>query len=495
MRRWTIVIAALAVATTGLVVGVGVGAPGTAERLQTGEWGQALAELAAACACLAAARHTRGRGRLIWSLFAAGQLIWTVSDGGFGLAVARGVDVPEVSAFDAGWLGFYVPMLGGVVLLYRRLRPERGWQGVLDGLIATLGVGVAGWVVAVGPIAREGSGGLTGTLVGALYPALDLTCLVALGWIVVRQGPRAPAWLRWLVTAFAMQAFAGVAYVVSALHGHDTALASAAVYMVAGWTWVVAALTRMRAGRRPWTAGQQDTPPAWSDTVPFVLGAGVIALGGLRTDTELGVAATVAGVLMAVRAIDTLRLNRELLAERDRLLVTDPLTGAFNRRFLDREASRAFARAIRQGEPLSAIALDLDGFKAVNDRLGHGVGDRLLTAVADEITLTLRVSDLLCRPGGDEFIVLCPDTGETEAAAIAERLRARIAARAAIVVPELTVTASLGVARLGEDDAGPDELLAHADIALYAAKRGGRDRVARFGPAGAGRPLSTPLVG
>jgi diguanylate cyclase (GGDEF)-like protein len=119
----------------------------------------------------------------------------------------------------------------------------------------------------------------------------------------------------------------------------------------------------------------------------------------------------------------------------------------------------------------------------------------LLTAVADEITLALRVSDLLCRPGGDEFLVLCPDTDEAEAAAVAERLRARIAARAARVVPELTVTASLGVALLREDDAGPDALLANADIALYAAKRGGRDRVARVGSADAGRPVATPLVG
>jgi two-component system, cell cycle response regulator len=495
MNRWTSVIAALATATIGLVVAVGLWAPATAERLQTEEWGQSLAELAAAAACCVAARHTRGRGRLIWGLFAAGQLVWTLTDGGFGLAVMRGVDVPEVSPFDAGWLAFYLPMLTGVVLLYRRLRPERGWQGVLDGLIATLAVATGGWVVAVGPIARDGSGGLAGTLVGALYPALDLTCLAALGWIVVRQGPRTPPWLRWVVAAFAIQAFAGVAYVVSALHGHDAALASAAVYMVAGWTWVIAAVARLRAGKRPWTAGAHDSPPAWSDTVPFVLGAAVIALGALRTDRELGVAATVAGALMAMRAIDTLRVNRGLLAERDRLLVTDPLTGAFNRRFLDREAVRAFARASRQDEPLSAIALDLDGFKEVNDRFGHGIGDRLLTAVSEEITLGLRVGDLLCRAGGDEFIVLCPDADETRAAEIAERLRLRIAARAARVVPELTVTASLGVARLTDDDTRPDDLLARADVALYAAKRSGRDRVARFGAAGAERPLAAPLVG
>jgi two-component system, cell cycle response regulator len=105
------------------------------------------------------------------------------------------------------------------------------------------------------------------------------------------------------------------------------------------------------------------------------------------------------------------------------------------------------------------------------------------------------VGDLLCRAGGDEFIVLCPDADETRAAEIAERLRLRIAARAARVVPELTVTASLGVARLTDDDTRPDDLLARADVALYAAKRSGRDRVARFGAAGAERPLAAPLVG
>jgi two-component system cell cycle response regulator len=183
---------------------------------------------------------------------------------------------------------------------------------------------------------------------------------------------------------------------------------------------------------------------------------------------------------MAVRAIAALRVNRGLISERDRLLVTDPLTGAFNRRFLQTEADRAFARASRGEESLSAIAFDLDRFKEVNDRLGHGVGDQLLRDVCREATANLRVGDLLCRMGGDEFLVLCPATRAHDAALVAERLRGAIAVAAGRSVPEVAVTASLGVATIPDDAESPEGLLRRADAALYAAKEAGRDRVVAF---------------
>jgi len=163
--------------------------------------------------------------------------------------------------------------------------------------------------------------------------------------------------------------------------------------------------------------------------------------------------------------------------------VTDPLTGAYNRRFLAQEADRAFARARRGEEAVSAIALDLDGFKAVNDRFGHGAGDELLQAVSEAITRDLRLSDLLCRLGGDEFLVLCPATNATGALELAERIRHRVRAAACELVPEQPVTVSAGVATFPGDAADPADLLRHADAALYAGKRGGRNRVVAFSDA------------
>ena len=476
MSAWRTLVAA-AVASIAAVVTIGLVDPGLAERIALAEWGQAVAEAAAAVACAVAAAHTRGRARLVWALFAAGQAIWAVTDGAAGALLVAGVEIPEVSPLEIGWLGFYLPMLAAVLILYRRLRPERGWQGLLDGLIVTVAAAAAAWTTVLAPVAADGSGGLVGTLVALLYPALDLTCLAALGWIILRHGGRTPPWLRWVVAAFAMQSAAGLVYVVSAVHGHDLAIGPAVVFMAAGWTWVAAGLTRTRAAERAWAAGRHDAPPAWSQTVPFVLGAGVVVLGAARPEPELRIAAAVAAVLVGIRAIEAMRVSRGLLAERDRLLVTDPLTGVFNRRYLAHEANRSFARAERGDESLSAIALDLDNFKEVNDRLGHGVGDDVLIAVATTVGDQLRAGDLLCRLGGDEFLVLCPGTGTAEALRVAERIRQRVRDRSARLVPEIPVTASLGVATVPGDAADGAGLLLAADEALYAAKAAGRDVV------------------
>ena len=453
-------------------------APGLAERIALAEWAQALAEVAGAGACAAAALHTRGLARVVWALFAAGQATWALTDAVYGAILVIGHDVPEVSLLDVGWLGFYAPMLAAVVLLYRRLRPERGWQGFLDGLIVTLALAASAWTTLVGPAAASGAGGVTGTIVGALYPVLDLTCLAALGWIVLRHGRRTPPWLRWVVAAFALQSTAALAYLASTLHGHDFALAAATAFVAAGWCWVAAGLSRRSAAERAWRAGTHDAPPVWSQTAPFVLGTGLVALGCLVPHPELRIAAAAAAVVLAARTLETLRVGRGLIAERDRLVVTDPLTGVYNRRFLTRESSRAIALAGRIDEPLSVIAIDLDHFKDVNDRLGHGVGDEMLCAVAAAMASHLRLGDLLCRVGGDEFVVLCPATATAEATGVAERMRTCVQRAAALTVPEIPVTASLGVATFPFDAGDPDELLRRADAALYAAKGGGRNAVA-----------------
>jgi diguanylate cyclase (GGDEF)-like protein len=253
-------------------------------------------------------------------------------------------------------------------------------------------------------------------------------------------------------------------------------------FMAAGWCWAIAGATRLVAPERAWAAGVHDRPPRWSESVPFVLGVGIVALAAFRPDPELRIAAVAAVAILAVRAMETLSIGRGLLTERDRLLVTDPLTGAYNRRFLATEMGRAFSRAARGGEALSAIALDLDHFKEVNDRCGHEAGDLLLQAVATAASADLRASDVFCRLGGDEFLVLCPGTDAAGAAVIAERLRGRIADAAGRVVPEIAVTASLGIATYPADADEPDTMLRNADTALYAAKRTGRDAVAHYAP-------------
>ena len=172
-------------------------------------------------------------------------------------------------------------------------------------------------------------------------------------------------------------------------------------------------------------------------------------------------------------------LQEELLDQTRRLdvqLFEDPLTRLYNRRFLFTQLGALASAARRHGRPLAVAMVDLDGFKAVNDRHGHDVGDAALIAAAEALQRSVRAEDVLGRLGGEEFLTLLPDTGTGAAAVAGERLRAAVAAADGPVA----LTASVGWAVLAADEA-PDDLVRRADQALYAAKDAGRDRVS--GPA------------
>jgi diguanylate cyclase (GGDEF)-like protein len=163
----------------------------------------------------------------------------------------------------------------------------------------------------------------------------------------------------------------------------------------------------------------------------------------------------------------------------ERQAVTDQLTGLYNRRAFAGVAAKEVGRAWRYGRPLALILFDIDSFKVVNDTHGHSIGDQVLQVMTGLVSKTIRATDVICRYGGDEFIVLMPEAGRDEALAMAERLREEIM-RMTVVTPEgtLMMTVSLGVANLGpngEDDL--DNLINRADRAMYQAKAAGRNTV------------------
>jgi diguanylate cyclase (GGDEF)-like protein len=154
----------------------------------------------------------------------------------------------------------------------------------------------------------------------------------------------------------------------------------------------------------------------------------------------------------------------------------DELTGLYNRRYIMQRLEDELARVERSGVPLSLAMIDLDGFKRVNDEEGHDVGDALLRAVAAALLSATRKSDVVARHGGDEFLVLLPDTGLDAVDAVGERIidHARAAARA--VCPGIRVSASVGTAQVVRGD-DPVSIIRRADEQLYAAKRAGGDRL------------------
>lgn len=170
--------------------------------------------------------------------------------------------------------------------------------------------------------------------------------------------------------------------------------------------------------------------------------------------------------------------NERLREELEYLATRDPMTGALNRRaFFARAAIEwaRLARVARTQRPLAVIVSDIDFFKKVNDTHGHHVGDLVIKDFAKRAGEMLRIPDILARFGGEEFVVLLPDTGRKEALQAAERIRREIEMRRDKALPPYTV--SIGVAAIKEDTADLDALIAEADAALYRAKQGGRNRV------------------
>ena len=172
---------------------------------------------------------------------------------------------------------------------------------------------------------------------------------------------------------------------------------------------------------------------------------------------------------------------------------TDSLTGLANRMRLTEEFRRIRSQVERNDQALSLVVLDLDWFKRLNDRYGHEVGDRALQHTARLLEARLRDSDLPCRIGGEEFALLLPGASLTQAADLADGLRAQLAqAPLQVGQEQVVITFSAGVATLGEDGADLSALLRTADRRMYEAKHSGRDQVVA---AGQRYPLGAELAG
>ena len=163
--------------------------------------------------------------------------------------------------------------------------------------------------------------------------------------------------------------------------------------------------------------------------------------------------------------------------------VTDPLMGIYNRRYLESRLRQEAARVRRHDLPLSVLLLDIDHFKRVNDTRGHQVGDSVLRALGKLIAESVRIQDVVTRYGGEEVLILAPDTPVSSAATLAERLR-RAVEDAVLVPPDegakgrvLRITVSIGVATLGPGTSDTAAFLKRADDALYRAKHNGRNQV------------------
>jgi diguanylate cyclase (GGDEF)-like protein len=190
----------------------------------------------------------------------------------------------------------------------------------------------------------------------------------------------------------------------------------------------------------------------------------------------LGVASV--GLLLGLVSLFTTQLIRKLAEARtqiEMIAITDHLTGLYNRRHLLARFHEEFEKARRLDAGLCCIMADIDHFKAVNDRFGHLAGDEVLKTVAQLIRNMVRAYDIVGRYGGEEFLIILPDTDLADARHLAERMRLRLKDLPTQAGP---LTMSLGVAAMEQEDRVLDDIIKRADERMYAAKNAGRDRIA-----------------
>jgi diguanylate cyclase (GGDEF)-like protein len=199
----------------------------------------------------------------------------------------------------------------------------------------------------------------------------------------------------------------------------------------------------------------------------------------MRITVRFVVSLTLTGFI--VEAIQNIigELQRRLVEQ----AITDPLTGAFNRRHMETRLADAPEVLRRHGSPSTLLLIDVDHFKRINDERGHKAGDAVLKGIVAAVRSRARSLDLLFRMGGEEFVLLLPGTAEEDAAGVAEAIRAAIAESS--LLDGHVVTASIGVAGLRPEDS-VDSWIRETDAAMYAAKEAGRNRVARRGGTGRG---------
>ncbi|TGG91678.1 GGDEF domain-containing protein [Natronospirillum operosum] len=397
------------------------------------------------------------------ALAACGHAVWYWLD-------LRGLE-PFPSLADAFYLAVYPLFMAALWMLGQGSGRDEG--ALSDALIVGIAAAVPGWALLIAPYLEDPNLTLVQLLVATAYPVADLIMLpLALRLVFLHRGRvAAHLFLLWGMLAY---------MAADLLYAHGN---SAGWYGPGGLTdglWLVAYVLIVAAIWHPSAASELRSHVSIAELSGrrlVVLGAASmlapsVILVTAGVDVEVVRVAAIGSILLFLlvmhRMAGLMRKTHRQADELAKLSRTDPLTGAANRRQLDVELEREMSRARRSGLPLTLAFIDLDHFKRYNDTHGHNAGDALLETLVDGWRPVLRDLDLLARIGGEEFVVVMPDTDVDEARRVVERMRQRI--------PQQQ-TCSAGIADYRAGDTA-EMLLARADRAMYAAKHNGRNQVA-----------------
>jgi diguanylate cyclase (GGDEF)-like protein len=440
---------------------------------------------AAACAAWAV-RSTHGRIRSGWLAMTLGLFGWAVGEAiwGYYEVVLRYEQAPYPSLADAFYLLYPVGAGVAVVLMSTGNTGRSRIRLILDGVIIAGSLFLVSWVFVIEGVFHEASGSHLAFAVSLAYPVADVVIItIAVASAVVAYRPSMGLLLAGLIiVAVSDIVFTGQTALDDYYTGNLVDLGWLAGCGVLG----LAALRSI--GETPRERTPSVVPPRvrlWLPYLPLLL-ASVVAMSKILPGlNSFPFAASVLLLVIAVlsRQFVALAENQQLLADVGRLAFTDQLTGLANRaRFIDR-LDAAVLRQQREPLTITVLCLDLDGFKAVNDELGHPAGDELLIRVADRLSASVRGTDTVARLGGDEFAILIEGPVE-DTVVVADRILDAFSAPIVVDGVELAVRPSIGLTLATPDmqQTSVSSLIRQADLAMYAAKRDGGACLRSFVP-------------
>ncbi|MET0422307.1 MAG: diguanylate cyclase [Actinoplanes sp.] len=403
---------------------------------------------------------------------------------GFALtfAVSLVFAVTGTNAFPQ--LGDALHLLATIVFLaafllvpLREASTRERWKTLLDAGTVVLGASMVLWYLIVGPALSTGHDSAGLILAAACYPVVDLLVLFALARAALRGAGRISRSALVLIVGAMGALFVGDAYIgytqahVDVVHRSTFAFVS---WLSTHFLLACGAVELWRHAGRP-VAATTTFRRGLAGKIPYAgvaVGYALMAVAAVRENAVFPWLGLVLGGL----GITSLVVLRQVLAQTETIEAaeTDGLTGLANRARLHHELARALHRAGRSGGTVAVLLIDLNGFKRINDTLGHQAGDDLLVAVAGAMRRSVRRDDLVGRLGGDEFAVVVHPFGDEKAAtSVAQRIIEAVAGPFVVGARPMSASASIGVAVSGPDAHTADELLHRADLAMYDRKRNG----------------------
>jgi diguanylate cyclase (GGDEF)-like protein len=444
--------------------------------------------------------RNRPEHRGAWLLFGSGVAIFVSGDITYDITELTLGEYPYPFYADALYLCSYPLLFAGLSRLGRG-SGGRDRGGLIDAAVISTGIGLIYWVFVIGPTLEDAGSPWLERLVTIWYPLSDVLLTAAVARMLTRAENRTPS-LRLLAVGATLMLTCDLIYTTMSSSAEYTGGFVDSGFLMAYICWAAAALhpsmrRRPRSGVEAQRVGGRRLAVL---ATASLLAPALLFMQGVQDPENIawagiGVGAVTLFLLVTARTWGFVKQVQEQAGQLEDLAMHDELTGLSNRRRFERR----LAAALAEGSP-HVLLLDLNGFKSVNDRFGHGVGDELLVAVAERLAAELPAGALAARMGGDEFAVLLPGIAPDAAEDLAIHLRAAIHRPVRVGGQDLLVGASIGIAddsELSRLPAKPErnprdldlpsvgqaaiEVLRRADVAMYAAKAdGGRHR--RYSP-------------